>query len=554
MQAPDGEFARRWSTLPADGKPLLIVHVDRERLFLDDPTVDDAWRQVVPDVVVFDESFVDRGVPFGAFAAGPQLFGRWNRRGMATFHSTTYQPNTISTLHFMNCLRRARPDFVARHADQLERLEHDPEFLLAEFRQRYSPSLGKLIKAAGFDRGPIRAVGHYIEHGERKLFDAVAGVACSVRGHNPESYAAELESMDGLDRCRHEIARRLRTLTGLSHFSPAVSGASAVEQALKLGLLAQFPRSHVLALQGGFGGKTLFALTGTAKPSLKRGLDPLYPHVVYVDPFSPRAGEQIEDVCRHLPVGVVQFELVQGVGGVRAVPPNVLQCLVRMRERHGCLLFVDEVQTGVYRTGPFARSAELGLRPDLLTVGKGTSDMMFPFALTLYSAEVRRRLEARDCGLPQLLDERYGYELGYRTVLNTLRRADEQDLEARVRRAGERLAEALAAALRSCRAVRDVRCFGLLVGVELDVSRFPRRLFRRLIPRLSLLAMMQHREFPLVAGFCQYEPNVLKLTPPLSIDDDEIQSVAATLAAVLRMSPMRLASSALLNRRRPTSC
>jgi hypothetical protein len=81
MQAPDGEFARRWSTLPADGKPLLIVHVDRERLFLDDPTVDDAWRQVVPDVVVFDESFVDRGVPFGAFAAGPQLFGRWNRRG-----------------------------------------------------------------------------------------------------------------------------------------------------------------------------------------------------------------------------------------------------------------------------------------------------------------------------------------------------------------------------------------------------------------------------------------------------------------------------------------
>ena len=62
-------------------------------------------------------------------------------------------------------------------------------------------------------------------------------------------------------------------------------------------------------------------------------------------------------------------------------------------------LFVDEVQTGMFRTGPFVRSREMGLAPDLLTIGKGTSDMMFPFALTLHSGEVQQRLDQVRCRL-----------------------------------------------------------------------------------------------------------------------------------------------------------
>jgi acetylornithine/succinyldiaminopimelate/putrescine aminotransferase len=68
----------------------------------------------------------------------------------------------------------------------------------------------------------------------------------------------------------------LRDLTGLPHLVPAVSGASAVEHALQLGLVAQHPKNYVLAFTGGFGGKTLLALTGTAKSTYKRRIDPLY--------------------------------------------------------------------------------------------------------------------------------------------------------------------------------------------------------------------------------------------------------------------------------------
>src|SRR5262249_573732 len=154
---------------------------------------------------------------------------------------------------------------------------------------------------------------------------------------------------------------------------------------------------------GGYGGKTLLALTGTWKPSLKTGLAPLYPHVFYVDPFAEDAVEALEHACEKLPIAVIQYELVQGVGGVRHLPPNIIACLTQLRAGHSCLLFADEIQTGFYRTGPFVRSAEFGIQPDLLTVGKGASDMMFPFAMTLYSDAIQHTLDERGCSLPQIL-------------------------------------------------------------------------------------------------------------------------------------------------------
>ena len=196
-----------------------------------------------------------------------------------------------------------------------------------------------------------------------------------------------------------ELRRRLQNLTGLDFFLPAVSGATAVENALKVALVAQFPKRHILALKAGFGGKTLLALTGTANPSYKEHIDPLYADVHYVDPFAPDAEAQIERCLQTHEFAVVQVELIQAVGGVRRVPENVIRHLDAGRKRWGYLLLVDEVQTGMYRTGPFIFSQTLGLTPDLLLLGKATSDMMFPFALTLYSATSAghaRRVTARN--------------------------------------------------------------------------------------------------------------------------------------------------------------
>jgi len=510
-------------------RPLLIVVTDRDQLLNSaKPSL------TAPDVVVFDESLVNHEVPLGAFAATRQLYQRWNRPGMATFHSTTYQPNTVSTLHLMNCLQEFAPEFIRRHEKALRLIEQDLDFRLALFRNLYSRSLAKLTVAAGFHESEVRTSGHFVTVAGREVFDGVAGVACSVRGHNPAAYVSELDKSDSRELCQEEITARLHDATGLSRNVPAVSGASAVEQALKIGLASQCPRNYVLALRGGFGGKTLFALTGTWKSTLKTGLDPLYPNVVYVDPFAEEAVSAIEAAFRDYPIGVVQVELIQGVGGVRPIPDAVLTSLREMRKQNECLLFIDEVQTGVYRTGPFARSKDVGIKPDLMTIGKGASDMMFPFGMTLYSEAVQKRLDERGCSIPDSLHDRYGYATGLQTFMNTLRRAEDEELGKIVTQRGRLVGELLSDQLADCRFVRDVRCFGLLIGIELDTDRIPHRWLENIACQLYLLAMINHGKFPLLVGFCQYEANVLKLTPPLSVTESEVRSICSTISTVLR--------------------
>jgi 4-aminobutyrate aminotransferase-like enzyme len=267
--------------------------------------------------------------------------------------------------------------------------------------------------------------------------------------------------------------------------------------------------------------------------------------VLYVDPFAANAIEELEEALRSHPVGVLQLELIQAVGGVRPLPEKLLGHLEEARRRWGFLLFVDEVQTGMYRTGPFIRSCKLGLTPDLLTIGKGTSDMMFPFAVTLYSDRVRQQLAAAKTDLPQAIRSRFDYEFGYKTLLNVLDWAEKDNLPERVSSAGTLFERLLTDGLRGCPAVRDVRVFGLLLAIELDTHRWPRRWLGKRSGPLYVLDVLRHESFPLFASYCQYEPHVLKLTPPLSITDDEIRHTCETLIAVLQRPAYALLPSLL---------
>ncbi len=453
----------------------------------------------MPDIVVFDESFVNREVPFGAFTAKKSLYNHWNRPGKSTFHSTTFQPNTISTLHFMRCLERDDPQFHAALAPELARAETDLKYRGDLYRRLYSASLYKAARLTGCDTADVRAAGSYVHIDGRAIFDGVSGVACSVRGHNPPTYLEDLETLPEFQEVEAEVTGRLRDLTGLGNVLPAASGASAVENALKLALVAQYPRRHVLALKSGFGGKTLFALTGTWNASYKTHIDPLYNDVLYVDPFAPDASEALagRKALEKHPVAVVQVELVQGVGGVRRVPDEVLRFLDKGRQRWGYLLLVDEVQTGMYRTGPFARSRALSLTPNLLVVGKGVSDMMFPYAMLLHSDAVRERLEQIGSDLPAEIRRRYGYEYGYRTVLNVLRHAEKQQLAERVAESGALAARLLSEELSKLPGVAGGACFGHALGDRVGVVAVA----ATLVPQATVLGLLvQHAPASTVPG------------------------------------------------------
>src|SRR5262249_60522231 len=276
--------------------------------------------------------------------------------------------------------------------------------------------------------------------------------------------------------------------------------------------------------KAGLGGRAMFALSGTWNASYKEHLDPLYPDVLYIDPFAPDAVAQIEAALEANPVAVVQLELIQAVGGVRAIPEQVVRFLAAGRQRWGYLLLIDEVQTGMYRTGPFTLSRAMNLSPDLLVLGKGASDMMFPCALVLYSASVGDRIERAGSDLPDAVRRRQGYEFSDRTVLNVLRQAEKMNLSARVAESGALFARVLTEGLSGCAAVRDVRVHGLLIGIELDATRWPRRWFRKKLFWFYLFNMLRHRRYPVLVGFCQYEPNVLKITPPLTVEPATVRA------------------------------
>lgn len=493
----------------------------------------------VPDVVLFDQSFTGEEVPFGAFAARAELYAAWMQRRMSQFHSTTFQPNTISTQHFLRWCPRLLPAISERLRGELQSLLVDPQQLMTTFQRLFSPSLGKLIAAAGLDRADVTAHGHYVHAGASRLFDGVGGVACSLRGHNPETWCRELEQLAGRD-CRHEAGVLLAELTGLPNVVPAVSGADAVETALRLALIAAWPARQVVVLRGGYGGKTLLALTGTEKPWYRQHLQPLYPHVTWIDPFARDALQQFEKTVAEHPTAVVQLELIQGVGGVREVPLPLLEKIEMLRRKAGFLVFVDEIQTGVFRTGPFVRSSHTPLRPDLMTLGKGVSDMMFPFALALYSNEVADLLKRHSSTLAEQLREDFRHETAWRCLLNVLQRSGAENLSARVSEAGKQLQTSLERELDGLPLVRQTRVFGLLAGIELATDG---RLLQKLglkLPQLYLLRMLRHQRFPLLMGFCQYQPRVLKFTPPLTVTQEEVQAAAGTIGEALRTSTGRL--------------
>lgn len=513
------------------------------------------WKCPKSDIIVFDESFVDFDTAFAAFSARKSLFATWWTSGMSMFHSTTFQPNTFTTMHFMTCLRKRDPATARLLKEELDGVVSSMASRHDIYRRLYSPSLSKLISVTGFDLAETKAAGHILTIGRKKIFDGVAGVACSLRGHNPESLPAEIrDTVEQQTDLFGDVSAQLNELAGLPFHVPAVSGAAAVEHALQIALSVQPERPHVLALKGGFGGKTLGALTGTSRVSYKRNIGPLYPEVTYIDPFSATAARDFREVISQRPVGVVQVELIQGVGGVRVLPMAVVDALRTLHTQHDFLLFVDETQTGMFRTGSFVRSSDVGIRPDILTIGKGTSDTMFPFAATLYSERVHDGLQQYNSELAPWLTRRYFLPASYAALLNTLRRSVEDYWPDRVRRQGDLFQQELTEQLKSCRNVTDVRVFGMLIGIELNRSRLLHRLLGSNAAKLYSLAMINHPTSPVLMGFSQYEPHVFKLTPGLLMKDEDIRTVSQTIGDVLNRSPISIAYDGLQTIRKNVIC
>jgi 4-aminobutyrate aminotransferase len=243
--------------------------------------------------------------------------------------------------------------------------------------------------------------------------DFTAGIAVCTTGHcHPEVVAAiqeqasKLIHMSGTDFYygpQIELAETLATLAPGS--SPkkvffANSGAEAVEAALKLAR-HHTHRSRVIAFFGGFHGRTYGAMSLSAsKPQHRRGFSPLVPDIHHV-PFPRNCGEcatgcgcvqEIEDTLfrRTAPpdeVAAIFIEPVQGEGGYHVARPQFMRDLRALCDRHGILLVVDEVQSGMGRTGKMFAVEHAGVEPDIICLAKGIASGL-PLGAIIAKAEV----------------------------------------------------------------------------------------------------------------------------------------------------------------------
>ena len=366
----------------------------------------------------------------------------------------------------------------------------------------------------------------------KRYMDLLAGIAVNALGHaHPAWVRAVSEQAGTLAHISNlftspgsiALAHRLREVTGApqgSHVFFANSGSEANEAAFKLARRhgavhpdAQGrPRQRVIALEHSFHGRTMGALALTAKEAYRAPFEPLPAGVEHV----PATVEALESALDDT-VSAVIVEPVQGEAGVLGLPEGFLARARELTREHGALLVVDEVQSGIGRTGAWlASSAQLpaGEFPDAVTFAKGLGGGFPVGALLTAGPEVSGLLGAGQHGTTF-----GGNPLAMAAGLATLTVIEDEDLLANARRVGEHLARGL----RAVDGVVGVRQYGLLLGVDLVQEGPEDPVAQRVV------AAARDAGFILNAT----GPATLRLAPPLIITERDVDEFVAALPRLL---------------------
>ncbi|MBI4805423.1 MAG: aspartate aminotransferase family protein [Desulfovibrio sp.] len=356
----------------------------------------------------------------------------------------------------------------------------------------------------------------------REYLDLLAGIAVANLGHcHPEvteamcKQAKELVHVSNLFFQEPQVALAealLRTWRpGRAFFCN--SGAEANEGAIKLARrfmhkVKGVARHEVITLSGSFHGRTLATLTATGQDKVKEGFDPLPEGFVTVEAGNLEAMKKaVTDKT-----AAVLLEVVQGEGGVKPFPPDYLKGVQDLCRENGILFMVDEIQTGLCRTGKWWAHQHFDLEPDVITIAKALANGL-PMGAVLATEDVASGFEpgshATTFG---------GGPVIAAAALKTLEVMERDRITERALRMGD-FAQALFADVAESNPgkIAQVRGLGLMLGIELSIDG--QKVWEELIKRGFILNLTQG--------------TVLRLLPPLIIEQGDLQRFAQALSDVL---------------------
>lgn len=395
--------------------------------------------------------------------------------------------------------------------------------------------------------------GSFIEDVDGNLFlDFTSGIAVNASGHcHPrvvdaiQKQAAQLIHMSGTDFYypqQAELAKRLVQLFPGAHGKGRAfltnSGAESVEAALKLARWAT-RRFQVIAFLGAFHGRTMGALSATASKTIQRErFFPLVPgvtHVPYPDPYRPPKGmtaDDFTDFCLEwiterlfkttLPpneVAAILVEPIQGEGGYIVPQDRFLKGLRQICDEHGILLIVDEVQSGIGRTGEMFAVEHTGVTPDIICIAKGIAS-----GLPLGAAVARGDIMKWQPGAHATTFG--GNPVACAAAMATLDLLEDGMMQ-NVRTQGSYLMKNLSDLMKHHPEIGDVRGRGLMVGAEIVSDR--KRKIRDAKRRNAIVDKAFHKGLLLLG--CG--PSTIRFSPPLSVSRAEVDTALEIFEALL---------------------
>lgn len=355
------------------------------------------------------------------------------------------------------------------------------------------------------------------DEGGKEYWDLLGGIAVSALGHaHPRLVKALKEAAAGLLHTSNLyqqpgqalLAERLVTASGLSKAFFCNSGTEATEAALKFSRLATPGRHGVVALEEGFHGRTMGAVSVTGHEPYRTPFEPMVPGASFVPPNDVAAlrGAVTEGTS------AILLEPVLGEGGVIPLTPAYLAAAREAADRVGALLVLDEVQCGLGRTGTLFAFQGLGVVPDIVTLAKPLGGGL-PLGAVLVGPRVDGLVK------PGMHGTTFGGNpVACRLGLEFLAELEEKGLVAKVAATGEWFGRRLRKLRRRCRAVVDVRGSGLIWGIELDREAKP------------LVGALRERGF--IVGTSREK--VIRLLPPFVTPKPALSAFADALEEILK--------------------
>ncbi|PWB49223.1 MAG: acetylornithine transaminase [Nitrosomonadales bacterium] len=357
----------------------------------------------------------------------------------------------------------------------------------------------------------------------RKYLDAMAGVAVNSLGHaHPRLAQALCEQARTLIHTsnlyqipkQEQLAERLCRLAGMDRAFVCNSGAEANEAAIKLARMYGHGKGidipTIIVMEKSFHGRTMATLTATGNRKVQAGFEPLLNGFVRV-PYNDVAA--VAQIAEHnKSVVAVLVEPVQGEGGVQVPASGYLQELRRLCDTHGWLLMLDEIQTGIARTGSWFAFQRAGIVPDVMALAKGLGGGV-PIGACLAKGAAAEIFKPGNHG-----STFGGNPLACAAALETLVVIEEQDLCRNAAELGEFIRAGLKAQLDGVAGIVEVRGAGLMIGIELD--RPCAELVRRALEQGLLINVTAD--------------SVVRLLPPLVMGRDEASQLIEILGKLIK--------------------